>query len=143
MKKLMIVLFAFALLLGSANIAKSQVENGYVSFTAISTTNSATGYLVIPSAVAVVKNYAVTVLVVPVNTSGTATVTSMPQYSLDGTNWYDLQASADTVNNAGTVAIKSYFYTDAYGRYYRVKLVSSGSGVTAFTGKFGLKKPNL
>lgn len=143
MKKLMIVLFAFALLLGSANIAKSQVENGYVSFTAISTTNSATGYLVIPSAVAVVKNYAVTVLVVPVNTSGTATVTSMPQYSLDGSNWYDLQASADTVNNAGTVAIKSYFYTDAYGRYYRVKLVSSGSGVTAFTGKFGLKKPNL
>ena len=89
------------------------------------------------------KNYAVTVLVVPVNTSGTATVTSMPQYSLDGSNWYDLQASADTVNNAGTVAIKSYFYTDAYGRYYRVKLVSSGSGVTAFTGKFGLKKPNL
>lgn len=143
MKKLMIVLFAFALLLGSANVAKSQVENGYVSFTAISTTNSATGYLVIPSAVAVVKNYAVTVLVVPVNTSGTATVTAMPQYSLDGSNWYDLQASADTVNNAGTVAIKSYFYTDAYGRYYRVKLVSSGSGVTAFTGKFGLKKPNL
>lgn len=143
MKKLMIVLFAFALLLGSANVAKSQVENGYVSFTAISTTNSATGYLVIPSAVAIVKNYAVTVLVVPANTSGTATVTAMPQYSLDGSNWYDLQATADTVNNAGTVAIKSYFYTDAYGRYYRVKLVSSGSGVTAFTGKFGLKKPNL
>lgn len=143
MKKLMIVLFAFALLLGSANIAKAQVENGYVSFTPISTTNSATGYLVIPSAVAIVKNYAVTVLVVPVNTSGTATVTAMPQYSLDGSNWYDLQATADTVNNAGTVAIKSYFYTDAYGRYYRVKLVSSGSGVTAFTGKFGLKKPNL
>ncbi len=143
MKKLMIILFAFALLLGSANVVNSQVENGYVSFTATSTTNSATGYLVIPSAVAIVKNYAVTVLVVPVNTSGTATVTAMPQYSLDGTNWYDLQASADTVNNAGTVAIKSYFYTDAYGRYYRVKLVSSGSGVTAFTGKFGLKKPNL
>ena len=143
MKKLIIVLFAFALLLGTANVVNSQVENGYVSFTATSTTNSATGYLVIPSAVAIVKNYAVTVLVVPVNTSGTATVTAMPQYSLDGTNWYDLQASADTVNNAGTVAIKSYFYTDAYGRYYRVKLVSSGSGVTAFTGKFGLKKPNL
>lgn len=143
MKKLMIVLFAFALLLGTANVVKSQVENGYVSFTATSTTNSATGYLVIPSAVAIVKNYAVTILVVPVNTSGTATVTAMPQYSLDGTNFYDLQASADTVNNAGTVAIKSYFYTDAYGRYYRVKLVSTGTGVTAFTGKFGLKKPNL
>lgn len=139
----MIVLFAFALLLGTANVVKSQVENSYVSFTAISTTNSATGYLVVPSAVAIVKNYAVTILVVPSNTSGTATVTAMPQYSLDGTNWYDLQASADQVNNAGTVAVKSYFYTDAYGRYYRVKLVSSGTGVTAFTGKFGLKKPNL
>lgn len=143
MKKLIIVLFAFALLLGTANVVNSQVENGYVSFTATSTTNSATGYLVIPSAVAIVKNYAVTVLVVPANTSGTATVTAMPQYSLDGTTFYDLQASADTVNNAGTVAIKSYFYTDAYGRYYRVKLVSTGTGVTAFTGKFGLKKPNL
>lgn len=143
MKKLMIVLFAFALLFGSANVAKAQTENGYVSFTAVSTTNSATGYLVIPSAVAIVKNYAVTILVVPVNTSGTATVTAMPQYSLDGTNFYDLQASADTVNNAGTVAIKSYLYTDAYGRYYRVKLVSTGTGVTAFTGKLGLKKPNL
>ncbi len=143
MKKLMIVLFAFALLLGTADVVKSQVENGVVSFTAVSTTNSATGYLVIPSAVAIQKNYAVTILVVPVNTSGTATVTAMPQYSLDGTNFYDLQASADTVNNAGTVAVKSYFYTDAYGRYYRVKLVSSGTGVTAFTGKFGMKKPNL
>jgi len=143
MKKLMIVLFAFALLFGSAHDAKAEVENGYVSFTALNTTNSATGYLVIPSAVAIVKNYAVTMLVVPVNTSGTATVTAMPQYSFDGTNFYDLQASADTVNNAGTVAIKSYFYTDAYGRFYRVKLVSSGTGVTAFTGKIGLKKPNL
>jgi len=143
MKKLMIILFAFALLLGTADVVKSQVENGVVSFTAVSTTNSATGYLVIPSAVAIQKNYAVTILVVPSNTSGTATVTAMPQYSLDGTNFYDLQASADTVNNAGTVAVKSYFYTDAYGRYYRVKIVSSGTGVTAFTGKFGMKKPNL
>lgn len=143
MKKLMIVLFAFALLFGSANVAKAQVENGYVSFTAISTSGTATGYLVIPSAVAIAKNYAVTMLVVPVNTSGTATVLAMPQYSLDGTNFYDLQAAADTVNNAGTVAIKSYLYSDAYGRFYRVKLTSSGTGVTAYTGKFGLKKPNL
>jgi len=141
MKKLIIVLFAFALLLGSANTVKAQTANGYVSFTAVSTTNSATGYLVIPSATAITKNYAVTILIVPVNTSGTATVTAMPQYSFDGSNFYDLQAAADTINTAGTVAVKSYFYSDAYGRYYRVKLVSTGTGVTAFTGKFGIKNP--
>lgn len=143
MKKLIIILFAFALLFGSANTVKSQIENGYVSFTGTTTSGTATSYLVIPLAAPITKNFAVTILVVPVNTSGTATVTAMPQYSFDGTNWYDLQASGDTVNNAGTVAVKSYFYTDAYGFYYRVKLVSSGTGVTAFTGKFGMKKPTL
>jgi len=44
MKKLIIVSFAFALLLGSVNTVKAQTANGYVSFTAVSTTNSATGY---------------------------------------------------------------------------------------------------
>lgn len=141
MKKLLIVLFSFALLFGSANVVKSQTANGYVSFAGATVTNTQTVYLAVTAPLALTRNYVVTMLVVPVNGTGTPTVTAMPQYSLDGTNYYDLQSGADTVNNAGTVAVKSYLYPDAYGRYYRVKLVGTNTGTTTTSGKLGIKYP--
>ena len=135
MKKVMILVTLLIAVLA----VNAQTANNYVAFVADTTTNSETEYLVIDDANPIKYNYAVTITVKPVNASGTASVTAMPQGSLDGTNWYDLESSAVTVNNAGTVALKQFSYVNAYFRYYRVKLVSTGTGVTNFTGQFGLK----
>jgi len=118
----------------------AQTSNGVVDFASDSTLNAETVNLVITSPNAITKNYAVTLNLVPVNTSGTATVTSMPQGSTDDSVWFDLQSAADTVNNAGTIATIKYEYPNAYWRYYRYSLVSTGTGVTHFTGELGLKK---
>lgn len=136
MKKLL-VLFSLVLF---AVVSMAQSPGSFVSYVADTTTNAETEYLVLSSPVALTKNYVVTTFVVPKNESGTATVTAMPQGSDDNSVWFDLKSSADTVNNAGTVAQKSYEYADANWKYYRIKLVSTGTGVTSFTGKLGLKK---
>jgi len=134
------ILFIIALFIGVASMA--QVSNGFVDFAADSTLNAETVNFVITSPKTLTKNYAVTLNLVPVNTSGTATVTAMPQGSSDNSVWFDLQASPDTVNNAGTVATVKYEYPNAYWHYYRQSLVSTGTGVTHFTGELGLKKVN-
>jgi hypothetical protein len=136
MKKLLVVLF-LALV---SMVSMGQKANSFVDFAADSTLNAETVYLVISSPTAIKLNHAVTLNLVPVNTSGTATVTCVVQGSSDNAVWFDLASSADTVNNAGTVATVKYEYADAYWRYYRYKLVSTGTGVTHFTGELGLKK---
>jgi len=136
MKK--VVLFVAIVLMAIASMG--QKANSFVDFAADSTLNAETVYLVISSPTAIKVNHAVTLNLVPVNTSGTATVTCVPQGSSDNSVWFDLESSASTVNNAGTVATVKYEYPNAYWRYYRYKLVSTGTGVTHFTGELGLKK---
>ena len=138
MKKLIVLLS----LVFVAVISMAQAPNSVTDFAADSTLNAETVNLVIASPNTLTKDYVVTITLVPVNTSGTATVTGMPQGSLDGSVWFDLQAAVDTVNNAGTVATVKYEYSSANWRYYRQKLVSTGTGVTHFTGQIGLKKIN-
>ncbi len=137
MKK--IILFV-VLLVVSCLGGFSQVLNTAVAFTGLSTTNVQTAYLVIPSAKALTGNYTIALTVVPVNTSGTATVTAVPQASFDGTVWVSLNTTAVTVNNAGTVIPYGFNYDTAAYKYYRVALSSTGTGVTAFTGAFIIKK---
>ena len=132
------ILFSL-LILGTVGLF-SQVLNTAVAFTALSTTNTDTQYLSIPTPKAITGNYSIALTVVPVNTSGTATVTAVPQASFDNTVWITLSTTAVTVNNAGTVTPYGFNYDTAPYKYYRIKLVSSGVGVTAFTGAFILKK---
>ena len=136
MKKL---LFIFLFAVAASLAVTAQTSNAFVAFVADTTTDAETEYLVLLAPKAITLDYTVTLYVVPKNVSDTATVTAMPQWSPDNSLWFDLETSADTVNNAGTVANKAWTYPHAYGRYYRIKLVSTGKGVTSFTGKIGLK----
>ena len=113
--------------------------NGTTALPEVTTTDAETVNWVVASQPALSRNYAVGITLHPVNTSGTATVTAMPQGSVDETEWFDLETSAATVNNAGTVANTSFEYADAYYQYYRVKLVSTGTGVTTHNGEITLK----
>jgi len=134
MKKLLFIML-FGLI---GMFAQSQTARNYVAFTSLSTTDTQATYLVVVTPAPIAADYPVTLPCNPVNTSGTATVTATPEGSLDGTNFYTLE-TATTVNTAGTVALKAFVYPNAYFRYYRIKLISSGTGVTAFTGSLGLK----
>lgn len=132
--------FIFILVLGLiAFVSKAQTANGVVSFTGATVTNTQTVYLAITAPNPIKANYAVTVVIQPTNGTGSPTVTAMPQGSLDGTTYFDLQAAADTINDAGVVANKYYVFADSYWRYYKVKLVGSGTGVSTVAGKLGLK----
>ncbi len=136
MKKL---LFIFIFAVAASLAVTAQTSNAFVAFVADTTTNAETEYLVLLAPKAITLDYTVTLYVVSKNVSDSATVTAMPQWSPDNSLWFDLETSADTVNNAGTVANKAWTYPNAYGRYYRVKLISTGTGVTSFTGKIGIK----
>lgn len=137
MKKLFLILFVLC-----SSMLMAQTNNGIVSFVADTTTNAETEYLVLSSPTPITKNYALSLTAVSNNESGTATVTSMPQGSFDNTTFFDLQSSADTINNAGTAVNKIYEYSNTHWRYYRIKLVSTGTGVTSFSGKLGIKSHN-
>jgi hypothetical protein len=132
-----IVLFSLILF---AVVSMAQTPGSFVSFLPDTTTNAETEYLVLDSPNQLTKNYVVTAFVIPTNESGTATVTAMPQGSDDNSVWFDLESSATTINTAGTVANASFEYADANWKYYRIKLVSTGTGVTSNTGKLGLKR---
>ena len=133
--------FILILILGLiAFMSNAQTPNQITSFAGVTATNAQTVYLAVTSAKPITMNYAINLTVIPTNVSGTATVTCMPQGSLDGTIYFDLQASADNVNNAGTPANKYYNYAASYWRYYKLKLVSSGTGVTSFTGSLVIKQ---
>lgn len=109
------------------------------AWVADTTTNSETEYLVLSSPVAMTKDRLVTITAWGTNASGTATVTVMVQGSDDNSKWYDLETSADTLNNAGTVTNKEKRYEHCYYLYYRVKAVSTGTGVTYLGGGITLK----
>lgn len=136
MKKLILILVVGFVALA----ASAQSSGNFTAFVADTTTNSETEYLVIDSPKAIGLNHAVAIYAVPEDVSGTATVTAMPQWSPDNVIWLDAQSSADTIVNAGTGSTLSWTFADAYGKYYRVKLVSIGTGVEAFTGALGLKR---
>lgn len=135
MKKLI-----FILVLGLiAFIGKAQTANGVVSFASATVTNTQTVYLAITTPKVITANYTVNVAIIPTAGTGSPTVTAMPQGSLDGSTYFDLQASADTINTAGVVANKFYNYADSYWRYYRIALSGTGSGVSYYNAKLGLK----
>jgi hypothetical protein len=138
MKKIVIIL-SFIML---AFVGFSQTSNDFVAFANDTTTDSETVNMVVTAHRALNKNYAVTLNLIPANSSGTATVTAMPQGSSDNTVWFDLESAVTTVNNAGTIATTKWEYPNAYWTYYRYELVSTGTGVTHFTGEIGLKKKN-
>jgi len=135
MKNLLVILFMLV-----SFGAMSQATNDYTAFFSDSTVNSETVVIAIDDPAPIKRNHAITMTIVPVNTSGTATVNCMPQGSFDGTVFFDLQANPDTINLAGTVAKVKYEYADANWRYYQCSLISTGTGVTDITGDLGLKK---
>lgn len=134
MKNILTILFVLF-----AYVATSQVYNGIEAFVADTTTNSETEYSVIASAHAITKNYLVTLTVVPVHVSGTAVVNAVPQGSLDNTTWYTLD-TADTIATGGVATGTEFRIANAYWRYYRVKYISTGTGVNILNGHLGLKK---
>lgn len=118
---------------------QAQVINGYTVFPKDSTTDTQTKYLDIDTPTAITGNYAIGLHVIPVNKSGTATVSASLQASVDGTNWFAFGA-ATTVNTAGTVGSYGWYQDFAHWKYYRIKLASTGTGVTTFTGGMYLKR---
>lgn len=135
--------FIFICLFGLiAMFSQAQIPGIVTSFVNDTTTNTETEYLVFASPKALTINYVIGIQVKPVNASGTATVTAAIQTSNDNTNWYEYGTST-TVNTAGTVAAYSWLITDSPFKYYRVKLVSSGTGVTNFTGNMLIKKKDI
>lgn len=121
-------------------VAMAQTSNGVVAFDTILTTDAETVYQVIDTPTPITRNYSVAIVCIPTNVSGTATVTAMPQGSLDNVNFFDLEAAATTINTAGTVANAGWEYDAAPWIYYRIKLVSTGTGVTDHDSQLGLKR---
>lgn len=135
--------FIFICLFGLiAMFSQAQIPGVVTAFVNDTTTNTETEYMVIASPKALTVNYVIGIQVKPVNVSGTATVTAAIQTSNDNTNWYEYGTST-TVNTAGAASAYSWLITDSPFKYYRVKLVSSGTGVTNFTGNMLIKKKDI
>lgn len=135
--------FIFIVLLGLIGIvSQAQIPGVVTAFVNDTTTDVETEYMVIASPKALTINYVIGIQLKPVNASGTATVTAAIQTSNDNTNWYEYGTST-TVNTAGTVGAYSWLITDSPFKYYRLKLVSSGTGVTNFTGNMIVKKKDI
>lgn len=136
MKNIFLILALFFSLM--ANSYAQSVGNA-VAFVNDTTTDVETEYMVLAAPVALSINYVVGIQLKPVNASGTATVTALIQTSNNNTDWYDY-GSLTTVNTAGAVSPYSWLISDSPFKYYRVKLASSGTGVTHFTGNLIVKK---
>jgi hypothetical protein len=121
-------------------VAMSQTNNGVVAFDTILSTDAETVYQIIDTPNPITRNYSVAIVSIPNNVSGTATVTAMPQGSLDNVNFFDLEAAATTINTAGTVTTAGWEYDAAPWIYYRIKLVTTGSGVTDHDAQLGIKR---
>ena len=134
MKKLLTILFVLF-----AVVAMSQSSNSATAFVADTTTDSETEYSVITSFRALTYNYLITIGVNATYHSGTAVVNATPQGSLDNTNFYDI-ADADTVATGGGPGDAYFEFLNSYWRYYRVKYISTGSGVNYLNGKLGVKR---
>jgi hypothetical protein len=136
MKKL--VLFLGLVLF--AVVAMAQASNGVVAFDTILSTDAETVYQIIDTPNPITRNYSVAIVSIPNNVSGTATVTAMPQGSLDNVNFFDLEAAVTTINTAGTITVTGWEYDAAPWIYYRIELVSTGTGVTDHDAQLGLKR---
>ena len=138
MKKLLLF---FVLILGCLFV-NAQVIGQVAAFPKDSTTNTQVKYLKITTPVAITKNHAIGIYVVPVNKSGTQTTSAMVQGSMDNTNFFDVaNLTTDSVklNTAGTVKSFGWQFSNAWWKYYRVKVVGYNTGVTTFTGGLVLK----
>lgn len=135
MKKLILILLAAFV----AFAASSQVVGQFSAFVNDTTTNTETVYLAPATPVAIVGNYTTSIWLGGTNASGTATVSASLQLSDNGTTWYNY-GTAITLNNAGTVSNYVWVLSETAARYYRVRCISSGTGVTYLTGKIGLKR---
>lgn len=132
--------FIFIMLFGLIGLfSQAQVVSGLSAFVVDTTTNTETEYLVLAAPVAIYGNYTASIYVTGDTISGTATVTAAIQVSNDNSVWYNY-GSAITINNAGTCANYAWVLQDTANRYYRVKLLSTGTGVTRFTGGVALKR---
>ena len=131
----------FILLIGCLSL-QAQLVGSAVAFPKDSTTNTQTKYLTITTPRAINLDFAIGIYVIPVNKSGTQTASAIVQGSVDGTTFYDItNATADSVklNTAGTIKTYGWQYTNAYWKYYRVKVVGYNTGVTTYTGGLILK----
>jgi hypothetical protein len=120
-------------------ISFAQLPGQYVAFVNDTTTDVETEYMVLAAPAAMTLNYTMGISLKPVNASGTATVVAAIQTSNDNTNWAEY-GTPTTVNTAGTVSVYSWLLTDTPFKYYRLKLTSTGTGVTRFTGGLIIKK---
>jgi len=134
MKRLLTILFAFF-----AIMAMAQSPNSVTAFVADTTTDSETEYSVITSHREITKNYLITIGVNVTYISGTAVVNATPQGSMDNTTFYDI-ADADTVATGGASSDAYFEFLNSYWNYYRVKYISTGSGVNTVNGKLGVKE---
>lgn len=135
MKKILLLI---VLLVGFITV-QAQIVGQYVSFVNDTTTDVETEYMVLATPVAITGNYVAAIEISGTNSSGTATVTAAMQVSDDNTIWYNYGSSI-TLNNAGTVSNYAWSLAETPFKYYRVRCISSGTGVTAIKGKIGLKK---
>ena len=131
----------FVLILGCLFV-NAQVVGQIAAFPKDSTTNTQVKYLKITTPVAITQNHAIGIYVIPVNKSGTQTASAMIQGSMDNTNFFDVfNLTTDSVklNTAGTIKSFGWQFSNAYWKYYRVKVVGYNTGVTTFTGGLVLK----
>ncbi len=135
------VLFISILFLGL--LAQSQVL-GYNVLKTDSVTNAVTKYINVTTPQALNLNHVIAIAVYPIagtSEGANGKVSGIPQGSLDNTNWFDLQSSVDSLRtNAKVYLNKSYTFADANYRYYRIKCVGTGVGVTKITGNMVIKR---
>lgn len=134
MKKFLFIAF-FGLI---AMFSHAQTVGGVTSLVGVTVTDTETDYLTIATPVAIQGNYVIG-LEMAGTATGTSTVTGAIQVSDNNTDWYNY-GSAITLNNAGTVSNYAWALDNAQFRYYRIKLLSSGTGTTICTGKILLKR---
>lgn len=131
--------FIFICLFGLIGLfTQAQVAGGFTSFVNDTTTDAETEYMVLATPKAILGNHTVAIELSGTNTSGTATVVAAIQVSDDNILWYNYGSSI-TLNNAGTVSNYAWEIATSGFKYYRVRCISTGTGVTAIKGKLGLK----
>lgn len=131
--------FIFIALFGLiAMFSQAQTVGGITSLVGATVTDTETDYLTIATPVAIHGNFTIGLQMAGTAT-GTSTVTGAIQVSDNNTDWYNY-GSAITLNNAGTVANYAWALESSQFRYYRIKLLSSGTGTTVCTGKILLKR---
>jgi len=131
--------FIFIALFGLlAMFSQAQIVGGVTSLVGVTVTDTETDYLAIATPVAIQGQYTIGIEIGGTNSSGTPTVTASIQVSDNNSVWYNYGSSI-TLNNAGAVSNYAFALESAQFRYYRVRLISSGSGATVCTGKLLLK----